>query len=734
MSNVVQQLPPTSGITDPQIRTYLDSLTNAWNLRNGTIGATEDERFITKGEFETLTKDSLGRIFAGAEGAVVVGGGTTWPQPGANSAIIDKLIESILGSPLFDKLGQRIEAVVLPTAKLRDLESKIFVETRERVTAIQTEATQRANDILAEALLRSGGDEVLQSQIDFLSAGSTGDFATLLAAIETETTARIDGDAAEAASRQTLAAQMRGDYTGTDPSQLLTGLLYSERVARVDADGALSSQITALSSTVTNNYGTLNSAITNEQTTRANADSTLTSDLSALTSTVTNNYNTLDAAIITERSTRISEDGVLASSISGLSSTVTNNNNTLTARISNEETTRANADIAQTNATNTLSSRVDSTEANIVTEQSTRSSKDNALAGVINTLWGVVGTSTSIIQDAGLAAVTPVAATATKWNQVVAAVTDPNTGLVNSASIKTELNTYANAANSTFNASYIVRTEIVSGGQRAVGGFGLMATAGAGSAGGPTIDFGVRVDRFWIAAPSTGYDPAAQNTVNNNVPFIVTTGPTVINGVTIPAGVYMKKVVIADASIDTAKIADATITTAKILDAAITTAKIGNAQITNAKIGNAAIDTLQLAGNAVTVPVGVASPGGYVASAAIYVDSYAVNQKIIVSAYIGIGMPYSLVYAPYFAIEVTRPDTATVTLVETQVGTVIIGNTGGDAGNNIYGYQHGSCMAVYTATQIGTYTFRVRYSQGAGGGGYQIPPPDNAISVVLAKR
>jgi predicted phage tail protein len=52
-----------------------------------------------------------------------------------------------------------------------------------------------------------------------------------------------------------------------------------------------------------------------------------------------------------------------------------------------------------------------------------------------------------------------------------------------------------------------------------------------------------------------------------------------------------------------AQINDAIITNAKIQNGAITTAKIGDAQITNAKIGNAQVNTLQIAGQAVTIPV-----------------------------------------------------------------------------------------------------------------------------------
>lgn len=122
-----------------------------------------------------------------------------------------------------------------------------------------------------------------------------------------------------------------------------------------------------------------------------------------------------------------------------------------------------------------------------------------------------------------------------------------------------------------------------------------------------------------------------------NQPLYQLSAPTVINGVTIPAGVYMKVAYIqdgaitnakignaavdtakiADLSVSAAKIADLAVSNAKIQDAAITTAKIGLAQIstaliasaaiTNAKIGDAAVNTLKLAGQAVTIPVSASS-------------------------------------------------------------------------------------------------------------------------------
>lgn len=87
-----------------------------------------------------------------------------------------------------------------------------------------------------------------------------------------------------------------------------------------------------------------------------------------------------------------------------------------------------------------------------------------------------------------------------------------------------------------------------------VGGIGLAAEVP--EPGVSTIDFAVRADRFWIAAPS-GTDLGV-------IPFTVLTSPTVISGDTIPAGTYINDAFIRNAAITEAKIKDAAITNAKI--------------------------------------------------------------------------------------------------------------------------------------------------------------------------
>jgi hypothetical protein len=178
-------------------------------------------------------------------------------------------------------------------------------------------------------------------------------------------------------------------------------------------------------------------------------------------------------------------------------------------------------------------------QAGMTAEAERRTTETTSLASAINKIWSLVGGSTAVISDGVLATTNPSAATATKWNQVIAAVTDPNTGNVNSASILQETRTYANNTDSTLNALYTVRAQVSSGGQTIVGGFGLAATSGAGSAQGPTIDFIVRADKFAIAATASTPSVAAQ-LADLTTPFMVVTAPTTVGGVTYQPGTYIK--------------------------------------------------------------------------------------------------------------------------------------------------------------------------------------------------
>jgi hypothetical protein len=101
-----------------------------------------------------------------------------------------------------------------------------------------------------------------------------------------------------------------------------------------------------------------------------------------------------------------------------------------------------------------------------------------------------------------------------------------------------------------------------------VSGFGLASTTNNAT---PLSDFIIRADRFSVASPSgPGITPV--------IPFIVTTTEQIINGVTVPVGVYINGAFIQNGTITNAKIGNAAIDDAKIVNlsaAKITAGSIG---------------------------------------------------------------------------------------------------------------------------------------------------------------
>jgi len=81
--------------------------------------------------------------------------------------------------------------------------------------------------------------------LDWIAVGRPAPGAST-AALEDEATARIAADSAEATSRSTLAAQLRGGTDGTDPSKLTSGLIFNERQARISSEKAIAEDVEAL--------------------------------------------------------------------------------------------------------------------------------------------------------------------------------------------------------------------------------------------------------------------------------------------------------------------------------------------------------------------------------------------------------------------------------------------------------------------------------------------------------
>lgn len=200
-------------------------------------------------------------------------------------ALLSVLTGAITETQLFSSLNNRINLIDGPTTLAGSVAARILAETNARGTAITNEATARADadtaitnsvnsltavvntknrvyrqtaapssDLVTGDIWYDSDDNNKVYRWDGTSWVPTDDsrIAANAAAIVNESTARADGDSAEATARQTLATQIRGSYTGTDVTQLSAGLVFSERQARSTADSALASRADALESTVNN--------------------------------------------------------------------------------------------------------------------------------------------------------------------------------------------------------------------------------------------------------------------------------------------------------------------------------------------------------------------------------------------------------------------------------------------------------------------------------------------------
>ncbi|WP_420193169.1 phage tail tip fiber protein [Leclercia sp. M-A074-M] len=178
-----------------------------------------------------------------------------------------------------------------------------------------------------------------------------------MAALQAETTARVQGDQAEATARETLAAQIRGGYTGDDPSKLASGLLYNERQARITAQEAEVTARTALEATV----------------------------------------NANKASVTQELATLTTEQEAQATTLSGLQTTVGKN----TGDITRIDKAVADNNKAQTTALAAVKATTDQNTADISTETTARTDADSALGRRIDSLKVDVDGNTAS-RDAGI--------------------------------------------------------------------------------------------------------------------------------------------------------------------------------------------------------------------------------------------------------------------------------------------------------------------------------------------
>ncbi|MCZ7841509.1 DUF1983 domain-containing protein [Leclercia adecarboxylata] len=339
-----------------------------------------------------------------------------------------------------------------------------------------------------------------------------------MAALQQETTARVQGDQAEATARETLATQIRGGYTGDDPSKLSSGLMYTERQARITAQEAevterkkLESTVNANKASVTQELATLTTEQEAQATTLSGLQTTVgknTGDITRIDKAVADNNkaqttalaavkattdkNTAD--ISTETTARTDGDSALGRRIDSLKVDVDGNTASRDAGIVGSVSNAIANFFAFSDQRVTFAVGETKTQADITETRKTAADATSAVAEQVTTLKATVEqngqTNAAAITRIDKAVTDLESATATSIQQVTAAIGDTN------ASVQTTSQAVA-GINDKLSAQWGVKVQVEANGVKRIAGIQL-GIDGTGAS-----NFLISADTFAVYNPTT---------------------------------------------------------------------------------------------------------------------------------------------------------------------------------------------------------------------------------------
>ena len=499
--------------------------------------------------------------------------------------LLETLTNQITESQLFNTLGARIDLIDGPSSttgtipnQLAFLQGQIdtvlsYPDYDAAQTYVENDIVKYENSLYRATQTTTGN---LPTDTDYwVNVGDYSSIADVVAAHTSDIATLTTNLSAEVTSRESLAAQLRGSYTGTDLSLVSAGLIFSERTARATADTGLATQIDTVSAVAASKNRVFRqpTAPVSPQLNDIWVDTSIS---------FAQTYFEQEYAV--PRFKQFQWNGTEWLNITDTD--VVDN----FAAITREQVARATADEALAQDITTVTAAVENNSAVIEAESLARVTADTALAQDITTVQAAVADTLATVQNEAVSRATADEALAQNITTVQASVTALSNSVDDevqtlTAAVETEATARANADGTLF-AQYTVKVDV----NGYVSGFGLASTANNAT---PFSEFAIRADRFYVASPSgPGITPI--------IPFIVNTTPQIVNGVSVPIGVYMDAAFIKNGTITNAKIGNVAIDTAKIADAAIVEAKIGNAEITTAKIRDANITTAKILDAAIT--------------------------------------------------------------------------------------------------------------------------------------
>lgn len=428
-------------------------------------------------------------------------------------------------------------------------------------------------------------------EFDWIVIGSPAVSPTL-AALQIEQSVRASADEAEALSRETLAVQLRGSYTGTDLNLVSSGFVFTERNARVTADSANASSISLVNARLDSGGDIADSLVS--VTTTANAAASDAADAIALAET--------SASQITQVQSRLGSESGMATAVTWDFLTSTDGWTAGAATISTAGgfltwvTTGTNPNLSRTFV---IAERFLGADRDLIRARIRRSGGTGTWEGRMfysTAGHGNTGSFTKTITapsepdkwtivEWDMSALT---AGGTDW--MVSTITGLRLDLVSDAGSTWQIDWIASGSKTTTPLSAAVVQEISTRVSQTghlgalwtvrmtvgniAGGFGLSGTSSPEA--GATIDFGIRANRFFIAPPE------GVSGVGNIIPFAVQTVPTTTAaGEVLPAGVYMDAAYVRNLDVVLGRFNTALITNAMIVSLSATKITAGSLSVGN---------------------------------------------------------------------------------------------------------------------------------------------------------
>lgn len=426
-------------------------------------------------------------------------------QSSANAnLILDLLTDKLTREQFGQELLSEIESIPDMQASVDDAvkqSNDAAQKARDAANGMADQITAVQASVDAETIARGRAVDSLDQKITSLS-DQVGDNA---ARLQDEATIRADADSSLAHGLRTLTAHLRPQMIGDDGNpfagdEMYAGV-YSEQEARTDGDEALAADIRGVAAQVVTATGELKAMVQDEMRVRVTDDEALADRITTLESNVNGN---ISAKIQQEQETRATADEALAKSVTKLSATVDQNAATFAQQVQ----VLTNADAAQVESIAALKALVgEDIQARITTEAKARADGDGSLATRIDMLTATAGDKNAALQNTLTALATTDAAQATKISQLQASVGtggDVDTRIkaaikeqatvqattdaaqskriddvqaqagANAAAIQVNANAYADLKGKV-NATYSVRVQALSNGQKVMAGWTLNA-------------------------------------------------------------------------------------------------------------------------------------------------------------------------------------------------------------------------------------------------------------------